>query len=84
MSSNRRIQSSRANGARSRGPISEQGKLVSSQNGLRHGMLARTVVLEGESKDRFVALLQALLVEYEPATETETAFVESMAVARWR
>jgi hypothetical protein len=84
MTSTRRIQSSRANGARSRGPVTEQGKKASSQNGLRHGMLAQTVVLEGESKDRFGALLQALVAEFQPCTESETAFVEIMAVARWR
>src|SRR4051812_15574236 len=84
MSSLRKIQSSRANGARSRGPSTPAGKQVSAMNGLRHGMLAQTVVLTGESKSRFIALLQALVEEYQPPTESETGLVEAMAVARWR
>ncbi|MBI4908564.1 MAG: hypothetical protein HY820_33400 [Acidobacteria bacterium] len=83
MSSQRRIESSRANGRLSRGPITEDGKQRSSHNGIRHGMLASSVVLEGESIDRFTALIEALEAEYEPATPTEYTLVETMAVARW-
>jgi len=84
MSSERRIQSSRLNGARSRGPITPEGKAASSQNGIRHGILANTVVLEGESKDCFEQLLAELTKELQPQTPTESALVETMAIARWR
>ncbi len=84
MSTLRRIQSSRENGKLSHGPTTDAGKQASATNSLRHGMLAQTVVLTGESKDRFITLLQALVDEYNPVTESETSLVESMAVARWR
>jgi hypothetical protein len=51
MSSQRKIDSARANGARSKGPITEAGKAASSKNSLCHGMLSQTIVLEGESKN---------------------------------
>jgi len=47
----KQIQASRANGARSRGPTSAQGKKNSSRNALRHGLFAGTVVLQGEAED---------------------------------
>lgn len=83
MSSPRRIQSSKANGALARGARTEEGKQRSSLNALRHGMLAQTVVLEGESIERFTALLESLEEEHQPATPTENDYVEIMAMARW-
>src|SRR5712692_739280 len=84
MSSERRIQSARANGARSRGPVTAAGKKNSAQNSTRHGVLAQTVVLECESKDRFEEFLAALTAEFQPRTTTEIEILETMAVARWR
>ena len=40
---------SRANGARSRGPKTPEGKARSARNSLNHGLLARAILLEGES-----------------------------------
>jgi hypothetical protein len=83
-SSERRILANRANAKKSTGPITSEGKLKSSRNAERHGMLARTIVLNGESRDRFTALLAALKEELRPQTGIESALVENMAVARWR
>ena len=77
-------QAARANGARSRGPITPEGKLASSRNATTHGILSGTIVLEGESGERFHALLGNLLEELQPQTTVEVTLVENMAVARWR
>jgi hypothetical protein len=84
MSSEKQIQASRSNGARSKGPVTDQGKRNSSRNSLRHGLLARTVVLEEESSDRFLQLLAGYIEEYQPSAASEVSLVETMAVARWR
>jgi len=84
MPSDKQIQASKANGARSRGPITEQGKRNSSRNSLRHGLLAQTVVLEEESRPRFLELLAAYMEEYKPRAASQVSLVETMAVARWR
>jgi hypothetical protein len=103
MSSILRIASSRANGAKSRGPVTEEGKRASaansakstgpvtpegkarsSQNATRHGLLADSMVLEGESEDRFSAYLSVLEDELQPAPGVESSLVETMAVAHWR
>jgi hypothetical protein len=84
MSSLRRIDASRANGAKSRGPITPKGKLTVSQNGIRHGLLARSVVLDTEDLDAFLQLLDSLIHQFNPAGPVENALIETMAVARWR
>ena len=84
MRTERQKQTARANGAKSHGPITSEGKLASSRNATTHGMLSGTVVLTGESEDRFKALLADLHAELQPQTTVETTLVENMAVARWR
>ena len=84
MSSERRILASRANGAKSHGPVTPEGKLASSRNSLRHGILSKTIVLPGESPEAFVALLTSYQEEHQPQTPTEDGMIENMAIARWR
>lgn len=84
MPSDRKAQASRKNGAKSRGPITPEGKRRSSQNRRRHGLLAKTIVLAAEQPERFTRLLTSLCNEFEPQTPVEMALVETMAVARWR
>ena len=84
MSSLRRINSSRANGARSRGPVTPQGKERSSANALRHGLLAKCIVLENESSERFDDLVTQHIERFAPADALELGMIEEMAVAQWR
>jgi hypothetical protein len=84
MSSHRRIRASRANGSRSAGPKTYEGKRRSANNGLRHGILAQTVVLAGEDTRAFAVLLASLEAEFQPLTPNEAALIENMAIARWR
>jgi hypothetical protein len=75
---------SRTNGAKSRGPITEEGKQASSQNRLAHGFNSKRVVLPGESQEEFDELLASYLEEHQPETPTERTLIENMAIARWR
>src|ERR1017187_5466787 len=84
MSSHRKTESSRANGARSHGPITAEGKQRSSQNALRHGLLAGQVLLEGESREAFEENLTDLVQRFQPADEVAYSFIEEMAVCHWR
>jgi hypothetical protein len=81
--SEKRLAANRANARKSHGPSTEAGKRISSRNATRHGLLANAVVLEGESQERFNALLNSLNAEFQPTTPTERIFVGKMAAAQW-
>jgi hypothetical protein len=83
-SSQRRIRSSRANGARSHGPLTPQGKLQSSKNSVRHGLLTKCAVLPNESRENFEKLLDRYITRLRPADEIELGIVEEMVSAYWR
>src|ERR1700719_1303949 len=84
MSTPNQTGASRANGAKSKGPVTPQGKRNSSRNRTRHGMFADTIVLGGESKSQFLEMLEDLFDEHQPRTRTESMLVEVLAAARWR
>ncbi len=81
MSTLRQIESARANGARSKGPITPEGKLASSRNALTHGLLAATVALDGESKEGFERVLASYVGQIQPRNPAEASLVETMATA---
>jgi hypothetical protein len=84
MSSNRRKIASRSNGARSRGPVTPAGKTRSSKNATRHGLMAKCVVLETESREGFDTLLAGFVERFAPADGVELGLVEEMFSAFWR
>jgi hypothetical protein len=78
------IQASRLNGAKSRGPVTAEGKLASSQNAVKHGMLSAAVLIAGENEQTFNEFAASLYDEFQPATPFEASLVDAMAAARWR
>jgi len=82
--SQRKIDSARINGAKSHGPITEQGRKTSSMNAVKHGLTARTVVLSNENGDEYNVLLNSYVEELQPAGPIEMDLVLEMANAKWR
>jgi hypothetical protein len=83
--SNARVEASRRNGARSRGPKTAEGKARSAQNALRHGMRAlRYVVLPDEDGVEFQALEAALVEELAPVGALQVVLARRVAMAAWR
>src|SRR6266404_3074439 len=77
-------QTSRANGAKSRGPVTPDGRTKSARNSIRHGLRAKSIVLPTESEEEFQSLLDSYNDQFDPQTGVERELVEAMAVARWR
>jgi hypothetical protein len=84
MSTQRKIDSARANGAKSHGPITEQGRKTSSMNALKHGLTARTVVLSNEDGDEYTGLLNSYIEELQPTSTIEMDLVTEMVNAKWQ
>ena len=84
MSSLRRTNASRANGALSQGPITLEGKVHSSLNALRHGLLAENLILQSESRPCFDDLVAQHTARFAPADGVEFAMIEEMVAANWR
>src|SRR4051794_36566971 len=62
---------SRLNGARSRGPVTVEGRDRSRLNSLKHGLLARVVCPPGDVRDHdrlFQAIRTELTEEFQPRT----------------
>ncbi len=77
-------ESARINGAKSRGPKTEAGRQRSSQNALKHGLTAQTLVLPTEDPDEFQHLLTSYLDQFQPNGPAELHLVHEMVAAKWR
>jgi hypothetical protein len=84
MSSQRRIDASRANGALSHGPVTPEGLARCENAPVIHGLTAHTIVLESESEDEFRALRDAYLAEFQPQSTRDLFLVDQLVAARWR
>ncbi len=84
MSSQRKIASARANGAKSHGPSTVAGRKASSMNAVTHGMYSRGVVLQTESQDQHREMLDAYIQQFQPQGLAEFHLVEEMVAAKWR
>jgi len=65
------------------GPTSSAGKERCSQNATTHGGTSEKLIVVGERREDFEALLQDLLDEFSPATAHARGLVEDAALARW-
>jgi hypothetical protein len=80
-----RAEASRRNGARSRGPITAEGKARSAQNALKHGLRAqKCIVLPGERASAFAAFEAALLEELAPQGALQLVLAQRVVAASWR
>jgi len=73
----------RANGAKSKGPVTPEGKAKSSLNAVTHCLTANALVLTTESKEKYDALLAAYRDECDPQGQIENDLVEEVVSAKW-
>jgi hypothetical protein len=88
LSSSRKVDSSQKRAWKSTGPNTKQGKRTSRWNALKHGLLAKEVVIRNgkrkENPAEFKALLTQLGENLEPKGVLEEMLVEGIAVCYWR
>ena len=79
-----RSEASRANGAKSKGPKTPQGKKNSSMNAVKHGMTARYPIFTNEDRTKFENHRQEFYDEWQPQSPSERACIERMVMSLWR
>jgi hypothetical protein len=84
MATEKQIAAARANGARSRGPKTPEGKARSSRNSARSGTLAHALLLKGESREGLESVVGLLNRSLQPQDPFEALLIEKMAAAHWR
>lgn len=75
---------SRANGAKSHGPVTPEGKERSSHNATKHGLFSDSVLLQPENRAAWNQLAADLTARFQPADNVELAIIHDMAVTQWR
>jgi len=82
------LAANRRNALQSTGPKTVAGKAIAKMNAMKHGLLAREVIVQGmsykESPREFQAYRERFWRELSPVGPLEEALVDEMVTNRWR
>ena len=84
MTSERQRAANRRNAQLSTGPRTPEGRAISSRNSQQHGVLSQRVTTDVEENEIYERMLNSLMEEYGPRSETEILLVERLANLFWR
>ncbi len=84
MTSLRQLEANRQNARRSTGPRTDEGKLQSRRNALRHGLTAETVIEVLEDIEDYKAFEATIIADYDACTAVERELVLRLASLLWR
>jgi hypothetical protein len=84
MTSFKQIEANRRNARKSTGPITEEGKLQSRCNAVRHGLTAETVFGTLEDAEDYKAFEAAIIADYDAQSAVERELVLRLASLLWR
>src|SRR5947199_3085653 len=84
MTTYKQIESNRRNARRSTGPVTEEGKLRSRRNAVRHGLTAETVIGALEDAEDYKAFEAAVIADYDAQSAVERELVLRLASLLWR
>jgi hypothetical protein len=85
--SEKKLAANRRNALKSTGPVSEEGKRISAMNALRHGLLAREVVIKlgdyQEDECEWLEFLDSVWSRRRPVGAEEEFEVQTIAACHW-
>ncbi len=81
--SQKQLEANRKN-AKLGGVKTEEGKIISKYNALKHGLLSKEVLLEGEDEKALIDFGGKLRLELNPKTEFELLLVDRIVANSWR
>src|ERR1022692_1357012 len=83
MSTLRQIEANRRNSQKSTGPTSVTGKAVSSMNGLKSGIHAKSLLLPAENLADLQQLIEECYLHYHPANPEQRFYVDDLIRCEW-
>jgi len=83
MSTQEQINANRQNAQKSTGPKTDEGKAAVSQNAVKHGLFAESVI-EGENEADYEAFHDEMLAELAPVGSVESMLAERVISLWWR
>ena len=83
MSTEKQINANRQNAQNSTGPKSDEGKATVSQNAVRHGIFAQSVI-KGENEADYEVFHDKMVAEFKPVGPTEILLAERIVSLWWR
>ena len=66
------------------GPKTDEGKEISKMNALKHGLLSKAVLIEGEDEDELLSITKRIRLEVKPETEIERLLTDRIVANIWR
>src|SRR4029078_1765873 len=84
MTTFRKLDANRRNARHSTGPRTEEGKLRSRRNAVRHGLTAETVIGALEDSADYSAFEAAVMADYDAQSAVERELVLRLASLLWR
>lgn len=74
-----RAEQARINGAKSKGPITEEGKAKVGQNARKHGLAAKTLFIDESHEIELIEIKDAFIDSLKPQTAAEDLIIDSIA-----
>jgi hypothetical protein len=84
MTSDRRIEANRCNAQKSTGPRTPEGKAAVALNGMKHGLLSREALVQGEREVDLVNFGKRLRAQLAPVGELELLLADRIISCGWR
>ena len=84
MTSPKKTEANRRNATKSTGPRTEAGKAAVALNGIKHGLLSRQVLINGEREADLVDFGRRLRAQVAPAGELELLLADRIVSTAWR
>ena len=66
------------------GPKTDEGKEISKMNALKHGLLSKEVLIDGEDEEGLLLLTKRIRSEIKPETEIERLLTDRIVANVWR
>jgi hypothetical protein len=84
MATEAQVNANRANAQKSTGPRTAEGKTAVAQNAIKHGLMARAAVLQGEDWEDYTSFHENLIQELYPDGLQEEELAERIVGLYWR